>query len=120
MFGNKLGVNCSSVARIHRLGRNKDNRPIILYFQDYREKQAIWKNVSKLKGSKISIENDYCAETRRKRKLLWQSAKADKYAGKDVFLVEDRLRIGTDLFSWNDSSNSRQWLSKVKKHPAKA
>lgn len=120
LFGNKLGVNCCSVARIHRLGRNKDNRPIILYFQDYREKQAIWKNVSKLKGSKISIENDYCAETHRKRKLLWQSAKAEKDAGKEVFLLEDRLRIGTDLFSWNDSSNSRQWLSKLKKHPAKA
>lgn len=112
-------MNCSSVARIHRLGRSERNRPIILYFQNYREKQAVWKNVSKLKGSQISIDNDYSEDTRRKRKLLWESGKAEKAAGKKVFLVNDSLHVDNDIYNWNDTSNTRKWLSKAKKDPTK-
>lgn len=82
VFQEKLQVTCYSVARIHRLGKPSANRPIILYFQDYREKEAVLRSSAKLKGTRIYVQNYYCADTLRKHKLLWASAKEDKEHGK--------------------------------------
>lgn len=107
-FEKKLNVKCDSVARIHRLGKGATNRPVILYFQDYNEKTSVMKNVKKLKGTKIFIQNDYSQQTLQKRKLLWESAKADKSQGKTAFLIHDKLCVGDDLFIWNEAKNERQ------------
>ncbi|CAN7940087.1 unnamed protein product, partial [Ixodes hexagonus] len=106
MFLDELDVSCSSAARIHRLGRPAKVRPVILYFQDYQEKQAVLRNSGKLKGTPIFIQNDYSPETLRKRKL-WRSAKPDKDNGTKVSLVNDKLRIDNAYYVWDDSSNAR-------------
>lgn len=98
VFNSKLGVKCTSVARIHRLGRSGSNRPIILFLQDFTKKQAVLKRASKLKGTNIFVQNDYSKQTLAKRKLLWESAKAEKAQGKRAFLVHDKLRVDDDLF----------------------
>uniref|UniRef100_A0A6B0V913 Tick transposon n=1 Tax=Ixodes ricinus TaxID=34613 RepID=A0A6B0V913_IXORI len=49
LFEKKLDVKCCSIGRIHRLGRKKANSPVILYLQNYNEKQAILKNAKKTK-----------------------------------------------------------------------
>nr|XP_054926133.1 uncharacterized protein LOC129384598 isoform X2 [Dermacentor andersoni] len=112
LFSAKLGVQCSSVARIHRLGKSSSNRPVIMYFQDYREKQAVWSNVSKLKGKNIRIDNDYCAETLCKRKHLWQSAKLEKKAGSKISLVYDKLKIDGRYYKWDAALNSRTLIER--------
>lgn len=66
------------------------------------------KNVKKLKGTNIFIQNDYSQQTLQKRKLLWESAKADKSQGKTAFLIHDKLCVGDDLFIWNEAKNERQ------------
>lgn len=91
VFDRKLGVPCSSVARIHRLGRKVGKRPVILYFQDFNEKSSVLSNSKKLKGTGILVQNDYSQSTLTKRKKLWESARADKAAGKNVFLIKDKL-----------------------------
>lgn len=107
VFANKLEVQCKSVGRIHRIGKPGRNRPVIVYFQDYNEKQKIISNARKLKGTDISVQNDYSKETLRKRKLLWDSAKDEKRHGKKVNLVHDVLFVDRDKFVWDDSKNSR-------------
>lgn len=107
MFNKRLNVKCSSVGRIHRLGRNGLNRPVILYLQDYNEKMEILKNAKKLKGTKIFIENDFSRPTLRRRKLLRDSAKLDKDSGKKVYLVNDKLHIDDEVFVWDDVQNAR-------------
>lgn len=103
----KLGVQCSSIARIHRLGRTSGKRPVIMFFQDYTEKQAVLRNVSKLKGTTIYIRNDYSQCTLSKRRLLWETAKADKTAGKRVSLVNDKLRVNNEFYVWDELTNER-------------
>lgn len=78
IFSTKLEITCKSVGRIHRLGRPGKSRPVILYFQDYEEKQQIMKIAYKLKGTSTSIQNDYSRNTLRKRKLLWDSASEER------------------------------------------
>lgn len=82
VFSKKLDVQCKSIGRIHRLGRPGKKRPVIIYFKDYNEKQQILKNAYKLKGTVISLQNDYSHTTLRKRKLLWDSARSEKQRGK--------------------------------------
>lgn len=108
VFERKLEVKCVSIGRIHRLGKPSEMRPIILYFQDFTEKEAVLSNAKKLKGTSISVQNDYCAETLRKRKLLWDSAKQDKDTGKKVWLVHDKISIDKQLYYWDNTSNSRK------------
>lgn len=107
LFCKKLNVSCNSIGRIHRLGRQAGNRPVIMYLQDFTEKQEILKNAKKLKGTEIFIQNDYSRCTLRRRKLLWESGKIDKANGKKPYLVHDKLRIDDDTFMWDDSKNMR-------------
>lgn len=70
-------------------------------------------NAKKLKGTSISFQNDNCAETLRKSKLLWDGKKQDKDMGKKVSLVQDKIRIEKQLYYWDDISNSRKAMSKT-------
>lgn len=110
-------MQCKSVARIHRLGRPGPKRPVILYFQDFAEKQAVLKNCGNLKGTKVNVQNDYSKQTVRRRKLLWDSAKADKAEGRKIFLVHDKLRIDDDMFFWNDATNTREIIINPRSNP---
>lgn len=92
------------MARIHRLGKSPEGKPIIVYFQDCVEKHAVMQNACKLKGTDISIRGDYCADKRRKCKLLRNSVKADKDSEKKVQLIYDKLQIDDQHFSWDDAS----------------
>lgn len=107
LFCKKLNVSCNSIGRIHRLGRQAGNRPVIMYLQDFTEKQEILKNAKKLKGTKIFIQNDYSRCTLRRRKLLWDSGKIERANGKKPYLVHDKLRIDDETFMWDDSKNMR-------------
>lgn len=112
IFHDRLGVKCTTIARIHRLGKPvSSRRPVILFFQDYTEKQAVLRQAHKLKGTKIYLQNDYCPDTLRKRKLLWATAKADRESGSKVALVHDKLRIDHTFFCWDDSLNARRKVS---------
>lgn len=82
VFQERMEVKCESIGRIHRLGKQKGKRPVIIYLQDYNEKKVILENAKKLKGSSIFIHNDYSQSTLKKRKLLWNSARQDKQQGK--------------------------------------
>lgn len=111
VFSGKLGVPCKSVGRIHRLGKPGKDRPIIIYFQDFNEKELILKNAHKLKGTQISVQSDYSKQTLRKRKLLWESARNEKLQGKKVHLSNDRLRVDKETYIWDDKKNCRVKLA---------
>lgn len=109
LFMNTLGVQVSSVERIHRFGRKRLNkpRPIILKLIDYREKVNVLKNCSKLKGKKISISEDFSATTRSIGKKLWDSTAEIRKEGGKVKLVYNRIKIGNDMFHWYCSKMER-------------
>lgn len=114
IFRDKLGINCTSVARIHRLGKASSGRPVITFMQNYSEKEALLKNARKLKGTGISLQNDYCADTLRRRRLLWSSAQDERERGKKVKLVHDKIRIDDALYFWDDAHNMRKAIPKKK------
>ncbi|CAN7948258.1 unnamed protein product, partial [Ixodes hexagonus] len=104
LFQDRLGVDVQSVQRIHRLGAKKPEktRLVIMKVYDYNEKSDVFRNCIKLKGTKISVSNDYSQVTLRKRKLLWNSAMAEKEQGAKIKLVHDKLRVNDDTYAWDD------------------
>nr|XP_037289276.1 uncharacterized protein LOC119182480 [Rhipicephalus microplus] len=110
IFGKKLNVHVKTIERIHRLGKQRPGhiRPVIMRFYDFKEKDAILRNCSKLKGTSISVSNDYSKETVAVRKKLWDSAAADRGSGKKVSLVYDKLKVGESLFTWDYNRDERQ------------
>lgn len=72
VFLETSGITVTSIARIHRLGRKRDetNRPVIITFFDYNEIEEILKNCRKLKGTKLSISSDYAKETVQVKKTV--------------------------------------------------
>lgn len=98
--------------RIHRLGKMRADRerPVILRFFNFNEKVEAFKNCRKLKGTNISISDDYSQETLKKRKLLWLSAQTEKQNGAKVRLVNDKLFINDHAYTWDIQSNLRVQL----------
>ncbi|KAM7281792.1 uncharacterized protein LOC115332038 [Ixodes scapularis] len=110
VFLETLGITVTSIERIHRLGRKREetNRPVIIKFFDYNEIEEIFKNCRKLKGTKLSISSDYAKETVQVRKLLWGSAASNRAKGDKVSLVHDKLKINGETFVWDLNLNQRR------------
>ncbi|XP_077553111.1 uncharacterized protein LOC144167823 [Haemaphysalis longicornis] len=109
VFKNVLGVQLSSIERMHRLERKQanKNRPVILKLFDYREKAEVLANCFKLKGTDISVSEDFSLVTREKRKKLWESTSEIRKAGGKVTMKYDKIKIDDELFEWNDAENKR-------------
>ena len=78
--------------RLHRLS-NKPNSPIIGKCTYYKDKEVILKAKKKLKGSSISIGEDYTQRVRDIRKKLWPHLKAARDNGKRASMIFDHLLI---------------------------
>lgn len=104
---NVLKLEPVAIERIHRLGKATTNkvRPVILKLLDFRDKNKILKNCSKLKGSPFAIGEDFSPRVREIRRNLWKAAKVKKASGDKVSLVYDKLKINNALFSWDEESN---------------
>lgn len=90
------------------------SRPVILKILDYREKMAILKSAHKLKGTHISLSEDFSKRLRDIRQKLWKSAAGEKANGAKVKLVYDKLSINNILFGWDEGKNVRFQITKAR------
>lgn len=94
--------------RLGKVPTSGKTRPIILALTTERKKWAILKNCNKLKGSNISIREDYPEEVRTKRKGLLEEMKKLKKEGKKVSLVYDKLYIREDTDTARGSNSQKR------------
>lgn len=73
---------------------------------------AVLRNCFKLKGSQLSISEDFSAPVRALRSKLWRSLKAEWERGDKVTLAFDKLKINDQLYVWNEAENSRVLLDR--------
>lgn len=103
-----LEVNPTSIERMHRLGKRRGkDRPVIFRLMDSREKNDIMRNCAKLKGSSISISEDFSKRVLYCRKRLWESAQEDKRNGSRLRLLRDKLSVDGRLYYWDEQTKSR-------------
>ena len=80
------------IERAHRTKRyykdkdKKSPRTIVLRLANFKDKSIILKNVNKLKGSDVYINEDFSRETSELRKKLWDEVKQLRSEGKFAYL----------------------------------
>ncbi|XP_075559284.1 uncharacterized protein LOC142590741 [Dermacentor variabilis] len=106
-FSEKLQIECPPIERCHRIGTKREGRwrPVILRVLDFRNKVEIMNIVSKLKGTKFYITEDYSANVRTIRKKLW-AATSFRDHGSVVRLRYDHVFINGVRYRWNDAANA--------------
>ncbi|XP_070388030.1 uncharacterized protein [Dermacentor albipictus] len=111
-----------AIERIHRIGRGAPNkvRPVILKLLDSRDKSSILKRGYKLKGTGLSIAEDFSKRVRDTRRKLWNSAKTNRQRNEKVSLVFDKLYINNRAYVWSDEKEDKVPLNEKRVEVATA
>ena len=93
LFKEKLQLENISVERAHRVGNKEKNnkRTIVLKLASFKDKLKIISEARKLKGTNISINEDYSKETLEIRKEKWKEVKELRKNGTYAILVYDKV-----------------------------
>ena len=93
LFKEKLPLENISVERAHRVGNKEKNnkRTIVLKLASFKDKLKIISEARKLKGTNISINEDYSKETLEIRKEKWKEVKELRKNGTYAILVYDKV-----------------------------
>lgn len=102
----QISISKQDIERAHRLGRFQDgkHRPIIVKFARFKDKCSILSAGPKLKGSSISIREDFSARVRLARKKLYAYAKQNN---SDSFKIRfDKLQMDEKQFYYDAQSDA--------------
>ena len=93
LFEEKLQLENISVERVHRVdNKEKNNKPtIVVKLASFKDKLKIISEARKLKGTNISINEDYSKETLEIRKEKWKEVKELRKNGTYAILVYDKV-----------------------------
>lgn len=115
-FGKKLAIQDITVEKATRLGKKLagKSRNIKVSFANIEERQKVFTNKSKLRGTNIYLEPDYTFETRQRRQKLFRLRWEMREEGKHGYVLGDKLKIGGDLFELREN-NGEEILHKIEK-----
>ncbi len=91
-----------SIGRCHRLGSKKSathNRPVIIKFDKFKDRQKVWGARSKLSGTKISLKENFSKETEAIRAKLTPVMNAARKQNKLAYLSVDKLWIDHKMYT---------------------
>lgn len=96
-FGIQLPVD--GISRAHRLGTFIANkcRPVIVRFASFKTRDTIFSQKAKLRGTGISVNEDFCKATRATRKKLLDFAKA---SGQPFSLKYNKVVIDKKTYTY--------------------
>lgn len=91
----KLQLPDIQLERAHCVGQRSDQRcpPIIARFARFVDREAVMRNVTKLRGSRIFINEDLCAASQSIRKAQLPLLKQARSEGKTAYLRHTKLII---------------------------
>ena len=97
MLDELLGIPAISIERCHRLGRRgTPNRPVIVKFSFFKEREMVLKKRSMLRGTRIFVDEDYPASLREKRERLKRTVNEVASKGESLHRFPfDYARVGT-------------------------
>ena len=90
--------------RVHHLG---SSRKTIVRFHFYKDRERVWGQRRLLKGTSLWLEEDFPAEWRNRRQVLYPILRAVHKAqtpGVKAFLTQDKLIINNQTFTINNLS----------------
>lgn len=105
IFNEVIGVNIqeSDLNNIYKLGKKN---VIIVEFLSYLKKQAIFRNLKKLKGIGITITDDLCPEDQDIKKKLVKQMKEARSKNQKAYIRNNRLYINDEIVHYKELNES--------------
>ncbi|XP_075533156.1 uncharacterized protein LOC142566194 [Dermacentor variabilis] len=102
-----ITVEPSKIERAHRMGKHNNDkpRPIIVKFGLFKDKQCLLSAFSKLKGSRISLSEDYSQQVRRCRSKLIAYAQ-EQNSGARYKLKNNKMTYEGKTYIYDDTTDS--------------
>ncbi len=93
-----------AVERIHRIGnkpRSVQARPraVVVKLLSFKDRQLLWENRRKLKGSTLYMEEHFAVDIQQRRFQLLPYLQTARKRGEKAVMVGDKLLIGGQRFS---------------------
>ncbi|CAH1153922.1 unnamed protein product [Phaedon cochleariae] len=106
-LNNLLGLNLQKhdINNLYEIGKHEGNKGVLIQFVSFLNKKNIFKNIAKLKNTKISIVNDLCPQDREKQKVLVKHLKAARENNKKARIRGFKLEINDKLYSVEELEN---------------
>lgn len=109
-----LGIGLGTVERTHRLGakRANFNRPIMVKFLDFKNKQEVLRNAFKLKNlsPEIRLCEDFSPKVRFARNKLWEFARQFREQDIKYKISFNKLLVNNSAYIYDDHSDSVKQL----------
>lgn len=86
---------------------------MILRLYDFNRKLEILKNARKLKGTTISISDDFSKRVQMIRKQLWMTVKDSRRPKDKVSLQYDKLLVNNEINIWDMEQIRRVKVARV-------
>lgn len=83
----------SDIERAHRVGTSGENRPIVCKFLAYKTKEIVLRESKHLRGTGISIREDYSDKVRRERQFLTRHMMSARKQGCHAYIRFDKLFV---------------------------
>ena len=95
LLENKLGLPNIDLERAHRVGQRLLHRPrpVIVRFKNYCDREAVLRNVAKLRGTKIFINEDLCPASQALKNEQLPLLKQARAEGKIAYFRHTKLVI---------------------------
>lgn len=99
-----INIQPQDIDNFYRIGKTdkKTSRPIIVRFVRFIEKQLILKNLSKLKGTGISITNDLTPEQQEVQKVLYKYCRIARSKQLTAKINKNQLVVNGEHFTIED------------------
>ena len=95
--------NTVKIDRSHRIGKkregNRKQRPIVVKFNFYQDRENVRTHTRKLKGTNTGMSEQYPEEIESIRKTLYPELKKAKAEDKRAKIVRDKLIIDERIFN---------------------
>lgn len=107
-----LGTNIvgTDINNIYTIGK-AERPPIIIEFISYIKKRQLQSQTTKLRGTRIGISNDLCAEDRETQKKLRVYLKKAKTSGQNARIKGNQLEIDNTLYTLKQLERQEGGLS---------
>ncbi|KAJ2938007.1 hypothetical protein O0L34_g14461 [Tuta absoluta] len=88
----EVNLKLEDIDTVRKMGKN-DNAPLVIKLTTLKKKEEILRNKKKLKGSSISITEDYPKEVLEERKALREKLEAERNEGNFAFIKYNKLIV---------------------------
>ncbi|MPC80140.1 Protein unc-13 C [Portunus trituberculatus] len=119
LLDDKMQLPGLDLKRAHRVGRRLDARPrpIVVHFSRYSDREAVMRNVRKLKGTNIYINDDLCAASQAVKNAQMPQFKEASARGKIAFFKHTKLIVKESSARRNNLQSDDESLNAEAEHP---